>query len=124
MHLNPPKCREMTANFLHFQPSPINDIQLMGAVSSNTNVSCYKIQDVFVSQDLTWGKHAECVFDKANKRLHALRLLKRAGVSFNYLVKIYCALIRSVLEYASPVWASLASHRVLTKEGTKNNARC
>ena len=30
-----------------------------------------------------------------------------ASVSVNDLVRIYCALIRSVLEYASPVWSSL-----------------
>ena len=57
--------------------------------------------------NLTWGTHIEYVYDKANKRLHALRLLKKAGVRENDLVRIYCALIRSVLEYVSPVWSSL-----------------
>ena len=44
--------------------------------------------DVYVTQDLSWGTHIEYVYDKANKRLHALRLLKRAGISVNDLVRI------------------------------------
>ena len=44
---------------------------------------------------------------KANKRLYALRTLKKAGVQPSDLVGIYHALIRSVLEYAAPVWSGL-----------------
>ena len=36
-----------------------------------------------------------------------LRSLKKAGVQLSDLVGIYCALIRSVLEYAAPVWSGL-----------------
>ena len=61
---------------------------------------------VFGNQDLSWGTHIEYVYNKANNRLHALRL-PRAGVSVNDLVRIYFALIRSVLGYTSPVLSSL-----------------
>ena len=44
---------------------------------------------------------------KASKRLYALRSLKKAGVQPSDLVGIYCALIRSVLEYAAPLWSGL-----------------
>ena len=47
------------------------------------------------------------LFKKVNKRLYALRILKKSGVPVDDLVKIFCALIRSVLEYTSPVWAAL-----------------
>ena len=40
-------------------------------------------------------------------RLYALRTLKKAGVQPSDLVGIYHALIRSVLEYAAPVWSGL-----------------
>ena len=108
MRLNPTKCRELIVNFLQFQPSPVNGPQLMSSVIKR--VSSYKMLDVYVSPDLSWGKHIEYVYNMANKRLHALRFLKRAGVSVNDLVRIYCALIRSVLEYTSPVWSSLPDY--------------
>ena len=38
---------------------------------------------------------------------YALRSLKKAGVQPSDLVGIYCALIRSVLEYAAPKWSGL-----------------
>lgn len=47
---------------------------------------------------------------KANKRLFALRLLTKSGATPDDLVKIYCSLIRSVLEHASPVWAVLPDY--------------
>ena len=40
----------------------------------------------------------------------ALRSLKKAGVQPSDLVGIYCALIRSVLEYAAPVWSGLPAY--------------
>ena len=46
---------------------------------------------------------------KANKRLYILRTLSRCGVHVSDMVKIYCAVIRSVLEYASPVFANLSA---------------
>ena len=49
----------------------------------------------------------EYIVKKANKRLYALRTLKKAGVQPSDLVGIYRALIRSVLEYAVPVWSGL-----------------
>ena len=76
MRLNPTKCREVIVNFLQFQPSSINGLQLMGSVVKR--VSSYKMLGVYVSHDLTWSTHIEYVYDKANKQLHALRLLKRA----------------------------------------------
>ena len=44
---------------------------------------------------------------KAIKRLFALRTLKRAGLGTNDLVLVYCSIVRSIVEYASPVWAAI-----------------
>ena len=70
-------------------------------------VETYKILGVHLSSDLTWNVHIEYIMKKASKRLYALRSLKKAGVQPSDLVGIYCALIRSVLEYAAPVWSGL-----------------
>ena len=100
MRLNPNKCRELIINFLQIQPAPVSELQLMD--SAVKRVNSYKILGVHVSDDLTWNTHIDNLFKKANLHLYALRILKKSGVAVDDLVKIFCALIRSVLEYASP----------------------
>ena len=70
-------------------------------------VPSYKLLGVYISSDLKWNQHVEYITKRANKRLYALRILKKSGLSQNDLLQIYCSLIRSILEYASPVWASI-----------------
>ena len=36
-----------------------------------------------------------------------LRTLKRVGLGTNDLVLVYCSIVRSIVEYASPVWAAI-----------------
>ena len=55
---------------------------------------------------LKWNDNTNEIVSKASKRLHILRVLKRAGVPPVDLVIIYSALVRSVLEYSSVVWAT------------------
>ena len=54
--------------------------------------------------------YCEYIYDKATKRLYGLRILKKSGLSPSDLVAVYCSTIRSVLEYASPVWAALPAY--------------
>ena len=51
----------------------------------------------------------EVVANKGSKKLHILRVLKRGGVPPADLLKVYFALIRSVLEYFCPVWHNAVS---------------
>jgi hypothetical protein len=44
------------------------------------------------------------IISKAGKRLHLITQLKRAQVPVKDFIQIYCACIRSTLEYASPVF--------------------
>lgn len=55
-------------------------------------------------------KHVEYIVRGANKRLQALNLLKKSGLHHTDLVQIYCSLIRSIVEYASPEWAALPDY--------------
>ena len=50
---------------------------------------------------------------KANRRLYALRQLKKCKGPSADIVHIYCALIRSILEYASAVFADLPKYILL-----------
>jgi len=95
----------MDINFLQYQPGPLAPVTIKG--SPVQQVQTYKLLGFHVSYDLSWNTHVEYKVTKASKRLYALRLLRKSGVVCADLVSIYCALIRSVLEYAAPVWAAL-----------------
>ena len=105
MRLNEKKCKEMVISFLKYQPSPVPPMFLNGAAI--VRVSSFKLLGVTLSNDLSWNDHCDEMFKKACKRLYALRSLKAAGLNQKDLVLVYCSLVRSVVEYASPVWAAL-----------------
>ena len=70
-------------------------------------VTSYKSLGVFIDDDLKWTTHVDHIYKKACKRLYSLKLLRRAGVTSTGILKVYLSVIRSVLEYAVPVWQSL-----------------
>ena len=95
----------MDINFLQYQPGSLAPITIKGCPVHQ--VQTYKLLGVHVSHDLSWNTHVEHIVTKASERLYALRLLRKSGVACADLVSIYCDLIRSVLQYAAPVWAAL-----------------
>ena len=105
MRLNEKKCKDMVINFLKYQPTVITPIQLNGIVIDR--VSSYKLLGVIISNDVSWNEHCDSIHKKATKRLFVLRTLKRVGLGTNDLVLVYCSIVRSIVEYASPVWAAI-----------------
>ena len=101
MRLNEKKCKDMVINFLKYQPTVITPIQLNGIVIDR--VSSYKLLGVIISNDLSWNEHCDSIHKKATKRLFVLRTLKRVGLVTNDLVLVYGSIVRSIVEYASPV---------------------
>jgi hypothetical protein len=97
MRLNPKKCKDMVITFLKYKLIE-NDIFIGGDVVER--VSSFKLLGV-------WLTNNHKILKKANSRIYALRLLKKAGLSPLNIVHIYCSVIRSQLEYASPVWSAL-----------------
>jgi hypothetical protein len=70
-------------------------------------VSSFKLLGVWLTNNHSWDIHVDKFLKKANSRIYALRLLKKAGLSPLNIVHIYCTVIKSQLEYASPVWSAL-----------------
>ena len=70
-------------------------------------VSTFKLLGVHLSEDLTWAVHSDYIVKKANRRLYALRQLKKCKVPSADIVHIYCVPICSILEYASTVFTVL-----------------
>ena len=73
-------------------------------------VDNYKLLGVYISSDLSWNEHVNFIVKKATKRLYSLRVLRKAGVQQADLVRIYCSLLWSVLEYGAPVWSALPGY--------------
>ena len=71
---------------------------------------------------ISWNTHVDYIVKKADKRLFSLRVLRKAGVQQADLIEIYCSLIRSVLEYAAPVWACLPDYLADAIESVQKRA--
>ena len=108
MKLNSKKCKEMIINFMQYSPFPPAPLTVGGSVIER--VLTYKLLGVYISEDLSWNVHIEHIVKKANKRLYALRTLKESNLTIMQLVQVYCSIVRSVLEYACPVWAALPKY--------------
>ena len=108
MKVNIDKTREMAITFSKKYPTPA-PVSVNG--SAIERVMTFKLLGVTLSMDLSWGPHIDYLYGKCAPHLYLLTLLKRAGVAPSDILKIYTSMIRSVLEYACPVW-----HTSLTKE--------
>ena len=63
-----------------------------------------KLLGVTISSDLSWNTHITEVIKKAAKRLYFLIQLKRARVSQKDFCLFYITCVRSVIDYAVPVF--------------------
>ena len=110
MKINTNKTKEILVNFArssdHIPTLEING-QEIGKVGQA------KLPGVTISNDLSWEAHINVITAKASQRLFFLRILKRAKVSVDKMLAIYCSIVRPVVEYACQVW-----HGGLTKEQT------
>ena len=106
MRLNGPKCKDMLIEFLRCKPFSTTPIFINGVPIEQ--VSTHKILGVYT--DLSWNYHCEYIVKRARRRLYALRVLVKCGLSSQEVLQVYCSLVRSVLEYASLVWAGLPDY--------------
>ena len=70
-----------------------------------------KLLGVIITSDLKWEAHTDYMVQRCNSKMWAMRRLKNLGASIEDLLDIYCKQIRSILEFAAPVW-----HPALTGE--------
>ena len=64
-----------------------------------------------------WNTHIEYITNKARRRIFFLRRLQRLGASQETLKQIYILFVRSILEFAAPVWTgALTQNKKLTNQ--------
>ena len=67
-------------------------------------VTITKLLGLTIANNLTWNDHVTEIIKKASKRLYFLTQLKRAGVPKQELALFYVSCVRSVIDYAAPVF--------------------
>ena len=67
-------------------------------------VKSIKLLGIIITNKITWNKNTTYICSKASKRLNHCKQLRKAGLDSVDLLAFYESLIRSVLEYACPVW--------------------
>ena len=80
MRLNPKKCKDMVITFLKYKLIE-NDIFIGGDVVER--VSSFKLLGVWLTNNLSWDIHVDKILKKANSRIYALRLSKKASPALN-----------------------------------------
>lgn len=99
--LNDSKCKELRISFSksnkEFDPIMVNNTSL-------ETVEHVKILGLNVSNNLKWNVHINEIVKKASKRLYFLTQLKRSNVGCKELVQFFKSCIRSLIEYACPVY--------------------
>ena len=65
-----------------------------------------RLLGLVIRNDLSWSSNTDSIIERCNQKLWFLRRLKGLGASRNDLNDLYHKHIRSILEYAAPVWHS------------------
>ena len=100
MSFNPDKCKYIKITLKH------NTISYNYTMSNAKikEVSTAKYLGVTINKHLTWSNHIDNIYHKA---LSAKAFLQRNLTSYPPNIKLLCyiTMVRSILEYASPVWS-------------------
>ena len=89
-----------------FNPSKSKDFLPQFEVDNNNIelVEQTKLLGLIISSDLSWSLNTDYMVDRCNAKMWVIRRLKKLGASDADLLDVYCKQIRSILEFAVPVW--------------------
>ena len=73
-------------------------------------ISSYKLLGVIINENLKWNCHVDYITANASKKLYALRLLKRAGVREQDMLKVFRRSVRPILEHTVRVWQDIPDY--------------
>lgn len=102
LSLNTTKTKEIIIDFRRKHITDLAPLCIGGACVER--VPTFKFLGVLISDDLSWSANTMVTVQKAQQRLHFLRVLKRNNLERKLLVAFYRAAIESVLTYNISVW--------------------
>ena len=109
--VNKMKLNAKKTKFMVFNPRTSKDFMPAFVVDEKDIevVEQTRLLGVVLRSDLSWSANTEDIVKRAYKKLWYLRRLKRLGVETPDLIDVYIKQIRSILEYAAPLWHSSIS---------------
>ena len=82
-----------------------------------------KLLGVILTSDLKWPANTKYIVERANKKLWILKRLKKLGADQEDLLDVYAKQVRSICEFAAPVWhSSLTGEDRLSIKGIQKSA--
>ena len=102
--VNAKKSEVITFNFSTKVSFPPDISMGNGEILKETNHTT--LLGVILESNLKWAKNTEKIYNKAASRLWMLRRLKRFDLDEEILKDFYIKEIRSIVEYAVPVWSN------------------
>ena len=82
-----------------------------------------KLLGLIISSDLSWDANTDYIVSRCNSKLWMIRRVKKLGANRADLLDVYCKQIRSILEFAVPVWnASLSGDHITQLERIQKTA--
>ena len=79
------------------------------------SVDSFKLLGVWLDDEMSFKRHIDELEKKCAKRIWILRNLRQNGVSIQSCVQIYCAQIRSLVDYGAPIYYPNLSKTMLGK---------
>jgi len=104
LQLNPAK----TVGFIYHRGNFGASQSVQSMISSVNFQNSVRFLGVYLDNNLRWNTHTSFIEKKCAQRLYILRRL-RSLISDKEFVQIYIALIRSLIEYASPAFVGLSA---------------
>ena len=118
MELNHTKCKALR---ISRKKTPF---QTNYSINGHTieQVTTMKDLGVIMSKDLSWSRHIESIVSQANKTLGLIKRTCKDVKNVQTRRTLYCALVRSKLEYASNVWSPYTIKHKLLIENVQRRA--
>ena len=80
---------------------------------------------IIVSDDLKWNENTDNIIKRAYAKIWIIQRLKQLGAETNVLLLIYYRHVRSILEFAVPVWnGGISKNEVRKIEAVQRVAMC
>ena len=109
MQINKPKSKVMSFNSLNRKVDFNPEFELDGEPLEI--VDQMKILGVIIKSDLTWTENTRYICSRAYAKMWMIRRLKNLGCNDQELLDVYYKQIRSILEFAVPVWTGAITEK-------------
>ena len=106
---NEMKINEKKTLAIPFNFSKTRDFIPQLSINGNENIDVIyhtKLLGIIITSDLSWSSHIDYITKKAAKNFWILIRFKRLGATPDKLLSVYLLKIRTLLEYATPVFHS------------------